>query len=148
MAPTKWNPFIDILFLQERMSRLFDEALGKHKGCSAVAGSSWYPSVDIYETDEHIILKAEIPGIDARHVTIEIEGNSMTLKGERRHAKNLKEENYHRMERFYGQFCRVFNLPVSVDKTAITAHFNDGILKVTVPKIKDNAAGAIKVPVY
>ncbi|MBI5886993.1 MAG: Hsp20/alpha crystallin family protein [Deltaproteobacteria bacterium] len=147
MAPTRWNPFMDILFLQERMSRLFDEALGRFKGCSAVPGATWFPPVDIYETDEQIILKAEIPGIDARHVTIEIEGNSLTLRGERKHAKNLKEENYHRMERFYGQFCRVFNLPMAVDKTAITAQFNDGVLKVTVPKIKEEFLDAVKVPV-
>ena len=140
MAPTKWNPFIDILFLQERMSRLFDEALGKHKGCSAVAGSSWYPSVDIYETDEHIILKAEIPGIDINNVSIEANENTITLKGERRFEKNLCEENYHRMERFYGAFQRAFNLPNHVDKDKVKASFKDGVLEITVPKapyIKD-----------
>jgi len=138
---------MDILFLQERMSRLFDEALGRFKGCSAATGATWFPPVDIYETDEHIILKAEIPGIDARHVKIEIEGNTLTIKGERKHAMNLNEENYHRMERFYGQFHRVFNLPMAVEKTAITAQFNDGVLKVTVPKAKEGLLDAVKVPV-
>lgn len=147
MAPTKWNPFMDLLFFQGRMNRLFDEALGKFGGGGPVNGSAWYPAVDIYETGENIIVKAEIPGIDASSVTIEVHGNNLTLKGERRHAKNLKEENYLRMERFYGQFHREITLQAAVDKNGITAQFKDGVLKILIPKVMEGAPGSIKVPV-
>lgn len=130
------------------MSRLFDEALIKFRDTNAaVAGPPWFPPVDIYETEDRIVLKAELPGIDARHVSIELEGNALTLRGERKHAKNLGEENYHRMERFYGQFHRVFNLPAAVSKEDIKAHFRDGVLKISVPKAAEGAPGSIKVPV-
>jgi HSP20 family protein len=134
MALTRWDPFKDLLFLQDRMSRLFDEALVKFKGSTEGAGVSWYPPVDIYETEGHIVLKAEVPGVTIESIDIEVNENVLTLKGERRFTKSLKEENYHRMERFYGAFERVFSLPMCVDKNNIKANLKDGVLKILAPK--------------
>lgn len=147
MALKKWDPFKDLLFLQERMSRIFDEALLKYKGCSGLSGGVWYPPVDIYETEESIILKAELPGTDIEDVSIEVNENNLTLKGERRIEKNPCEENYHRMERIYGSFHRVFSLPYVVDGNGIKANFRNGVLKITVPKLKENKPDGIKVKV-
>lgn len=145
MALTKWDPFKDLLFLQDRMSRIFDEALLKYKG--GAGGGAWFPPVDIYETEELIILKAELPGIDMESVDIEVKDSTITLRGERKLEKNLKEENYHRMERFYGTFQRVFNLPYIIDRNDIKASLKDGVLKITVPKYKEAKVKAIKVQV-
>lgn len=147
MVLRRRDPFKDLLFLQERMSRIFDEALLKYKGCSGMGGGMWYPPVDIYETAESVVLKAELPGVDRNNVSIEVNENTLTLKGERRLEKNLSEENYHRMERLYGTFQRVFSLPYSVDKNNITANFRDGVLKIAVPKSVDSNSDSIKVKV-
>ncbi len=147
MAPKEKNPFKDLMFLQERMTRIFDEALLQYKGSSGLASSAWFPPVDIYETGDKIVLKAEIPGVDRKDVSLEVNENVITLKGERRFAKNLGEENYHRMERFYGTFQRVFSLPNVVEKGAVTANFKDGVLEITVPKVAEEMGSSVKITV-
>lgn len=147
MAPMRRDPFKDLLFLQERMSRIFDEALVKYKGGPEAGGGMWYPPVDIYESEEHIVLKAELPGITIDDVEIEADENTLVVKGERRFEKNLGEENYHRMERFYGTFHRAFTLPYQVDSSGIKASLKDGVLKITVPKHRAEKPGSVKVKV-
>lgn len=145
MGLMRRDPFKDLLFLQERMSRIFDEALLKYRGCST-SGASWYPPVDIYESEDNLILKAELPGIESENVTIEVNENTLVLKGDRKLQKDLKED-YHRMERFYGSFQRSFSFPYVVDGTGIKANFKDGVLKITVPKLKESKADSIKVKI-
>lgn len=147
MGLKKWDPFKDLVFLQERMSRIFDEAFSHYRGDAGLPGGAWFPSVDIYETDDEIILKAELPGIDIKSVSIEVEGNCITLKGERRFEKNLSEENYHRMERFYGAFQRNFNLPNNVDKRGVRANFKNGVLEITAPKTGETKTGSVTIKV-
>jgi len=144
LALKKREPMADLLFLQERMSRIFDETLLKYR---AAEGSHWYPPVDIYETEESIVLKAELPGVSPESVSVEASENTLMLKGERKLEKSLKEENYHRMERFYGSFHRSFTLPYAVDRNGIKASFKDGVLKITVPKAVAAIIGGIKVKV-
>jgi len=147
VAPTRRDPFKDLLFLQDRMSRIFDEALTRYKGCPENATGMWHPPVDIYETEEKIVLKAELPGLEIGDVEIEVEDSTIVIKGERRFEKNLNEENYHRMERFYGSFHRVFTLPYAVDSSGIRANLKDGVLKITVPKHQDEKKRGVKVKV-
>ncbi|MBZ0221156.1 MAG: Hsp20/alpha crystallin family protein [Candidatus Methylomirabilis sp.] len=144
MALKKKDPFKDLLFLQERMSRIFDETLLKYK---TSGGNHWYPPVDIYETEDFLVLKAELPGVESESVSVEVSENTLSLKGERKFEKNLKEENYFRMERFYGSFQRAFSLPYAVDSKDIKANFQDGILKITVPKPKETGPGNIRIKV-
>ncbi len=147
MAPKEKNPLKDLMFLQERMTRIFDEALLQYKGSTGLASGAWFPPVDIYETGDKIILKAEIPGVDRKDVSLEVSENVITLKGERRFVKNLGEENYHRMERFYGSFSRVFSLPNVVDKADVTANFKDGVLEIMVPKVTEESSDSVKITV-
>ena len=147
MAPVKWDPFKDILFLQERMSRIFDEALMQYKGSSGLSSGAWFPPVDIYESGDKIVMKAEIPGVEIEDVTVEVEDNVVTLKGERKLNRGMKMENYHRMERFYGAFQRVFSLPNVVDKSDITANFKDGVLEITIPKVVEERTTSVKISV-
>jgi len=144
--PVRWNPFIDLLFLQERMSRIFDEAILKFRGGSGLAGGAWFPPVDIYETDGKIVLKAEIPGVDRDDVTVEVVDNILTLKGHSRPVEGRRQENYHRMERFYGAFHRVFTLPDAVDRDDVNVSIKDGVLKIMVSKMSAPER-AIRVPV-
>ena len=145
MSLKKGNPFIDFITLQEKMSNLFDEAAHKHKGYSAFSTGAWSPAVDIFETDGIIILSAELPGVNIEDVDVEVNKNVLTLRGERKFKKNLTEEQYLRMERFYGTFQRVFNLPVAVDKESVKANFKDGVLRVTLPKVKSLSSTHIKI---
>ncbi len=129
------------------MSRIFDEALMQYEGLNGLASGAWLPPVDIYETEDKIVLKAELPGIDIKDVAIEVDESVITLKGERRFVKNLSEENYHRMERFYGTFQREFSLPQVVQKDSIKANFLDGVLEITVPKIVKEHEKSVKIKV-
>lgn len=146
MGIKKWDPLKDILLLQERMSRIFDEALLKYKGCP-VPGAAWFPPVDIYETEDKVVLKAELPGVDIKDIQVEVKDSILTLRGERKHARNLSSENYHRMERFYGSFHRAFSLPYHVDEGGITAEMTEGVLRITVPKVAEASTKAVKVKV-
>ena len=129
------------------MSRIFDEALLKYRAGGGITGGTWYPPVDIYETEENIILKAELPGVSPESVSIEVNENMLSLKGERKLEKGLLDENYHRMERYYGTFHRAFSLPYPVDSEGIKASFNDGVLKISIPKRRVPGSGSIKVKV-
>lgn len=149
MALVKWDPFKDLLSIQDRMNRLFDETLtrtGRGEG-EELAMGVWSPAVDIYETEESIVLKAEIPGIDKKEVSIEVKDNMLILKGERKFEKEIKEENYHRMERAYGSFQRTFTLPNIIKKENVKAKYKDGILEITLPKVKEAKPKHVKVEV-
>ena len=145
MSLKKGNPFIDFITLQEKMSQLFDEAASKQKGYSAFSTGAWSPVVDIFETEEKILLSAELPGVEIDDVDVEVNKNVLTLRGERKFQKNLSEEQYLRMERFYGTFQRVFNLPAVVKKEEVRANFKDGVLRVILPKSKKLSPKHIKI---
>ena len=145
MALLKWDPFKDLITIQERMNRLFDETISKTHSPGEEIGGGWSPPVDIYETEDHIILKAELPGVNKNDIEVEIKNNMLVLKGERKFEKNVQEENYHRMERSYGSFQRVFTLPYIVRKDEAKAKYNNGVLEITLQKTKEPKPQQIKV---
>jgi len=130
---TPWDPFRNLLSLQDRMNRLFDETITRGDTETMKYGA-WSPAVDIYETDTDIVLSAEIPGMDASDVDVEVNDNTLTLKGERKMEKDVKEESYHRVERAYGSFVRSFTLPSTVDQEKISANYSKGVLEIKIPK--------------
>lgn len=137
MNTMRWEPFMDLLSLQEKMNKLFEETVSPHAGKGAeIPTGTWYPAVDILENDKEIIIKAELPGIDLSDVNLEITDNLLTMKGERQFEGDRKKENYHRVERSYGGFHRSFTLPGTVDQSKINARLKDGILVVTLPKVE------------
>jgi HSP20 family protein len=141
MAIIRWEPFRDLVGLQERMNRLFDESFrGINRAGSEEdwGGGSWAPAVDIYEQNGNIVLKAELPGVDPKDVDVRVENNILTLRGERKLENEVKRESYHRVERAYGSFTRSFTLPNVVDTEKIKAEYKDGLLRMTLPK-KDEA---------
>jgi len=134
VAIIRWDPFRDLVTLRERMNRLFEDMAASRSEGKDLMTSTWVPSVDIFETESDVVLAAEVPGIDEKDIEIKVEDNTLTIKGERKFEKETKEENYHRIERSYGSFFRSFALPSYVDHEKIEAQFENGVLKVHMPK--------------
>ena len=135
MAITKWDPFRDLTVLRDRMNRLFEDAFPTLRfEDSELMQATWSPAVDIYETESELVLTAELPGVNEKDVEIKVEDNTLSIKGERKLEKETKEENYHRIERAYGSFFRLFTLPNYIDYENIHAEFANGLLKVHMPK--------------
>ncbi|MHB8174800.1 MAG: Hsp20/alpha crystallin family protein [Nitrospirota bacterium] len=143
MTLVKWDPIRNLVSLQERMNRLFEDSIKSPE--DSVDRGAWTPAVDIYETEKDIVISAELPGIDQDDVDVEVREGVLTVKGERRFEKDVKEENYHRVERAYGRFSRVFTLPKNVDTDKITAHYDKGVLEVRLPKSAKSEARAVKI---
>ena len=138
MAVVRWDPFRDLGLLQDRMNRMFDDAGRGWRSDEPAATTSWSPQVDIFETEGEIVVKAELPGMKREDITLHLEKNVLTLRGERKFQKETKEENYHRIERSYGNFSRSFSIPATVDEEKIRADYKDGVLQIVLPK-KDQA---------
>jgi len=141
------DPFRDLLALQDQLFRTFDSAYrgtaGREDEQSMVA--TWSPLVDIFEDSDGITLKVELPEVEAKDVEIQVEGNTLTLKGERKLEHEDKRDGYHRVERTYGSFSRTFTLPSTVDVEHITAESKDGVLRVFLPKRPETKPRQIKV---
>jgi HSP20 family protein len=119
--------------------------LAGFRGMDTTMAESWSPSVDIFETENEIVIKAELPGMEAKDIDIRLENNVLMLKGERRFEKDTKNENYHRVERSYGNFSRSFSLPAFVDESSVCAAYKDGLLKISIPKKEKAKSKEIKV---
>ena len=148
MAMIRNDPFRDLLALQNQLFRTFDSAYrgtGREESQSVMA--TWSPLVDVYEDGEGITLKAELPEVDVKDVDLQVEGNTLTLKGERKLENEDKQEGYHRIERTYGAFSRTFTLPNTVDVEHITAESKDGVLRLFLPKKAETKPRQIKVSV-
>jgi HSP20 family protein len=151
MAIVRWEPFRDLMTVQDRMNRIFDDAFrgaGRPVGEEDWAlGGAWAPAVDIYEHEGSLVLKAELPGIDPKDVDVRVENNVLTLQGERKFESEVKREQYHRVERAYGAFSRSFTLPNVVDTEKIKAEFKDGLLRVVLPKREEAKPKQISIAV-
>jgi HSP20 family protein len=147
MAIVKWEPFRDLMTAQRDLDRLFRETFSPLFGETELSTRSWAPPVDIYETDNDIVLKAELPGVDPKDVEVRVEDNYLYLKGERKFEKEVKEQNYHRVERSYGSFARSFSLPNSINADKVKAEFKDGLLTLTMPKREEAKPKTIKIDV-
>jgi HSP20 family protein len=132
---------------QREFDRLFREAFPAFFGGSEPSTRTWAPPVDIFETADNIVLKAELPGIDPNDVEIRVEDNTLYLKGERKFEREVKEENYHRVERSYGAFARSFSLPNSIAAEKVVADYKDGLLTLTMPKREEAKPKTIKIEV-
>jgi HSP20 family protein len=132
---------------QREFDRLFREFFSPVFGEGELSTRTWAPPVDIYETGDSIVLKAELPGVDPKDVDVRVEENRLYLKGERKFEKEVKEENYHRVERSYGSFARSFALPNSIAADRVTADYKDGLLTLTLPKREEAKPKTIKVEV-
>jgi HSP20 family protein len=141
---TRWEPFREFSPMQDRLNRLFRESYNPERPEEALT-TSIAPPVDIYEDEHNITLKVEVPGIDEKDIDVRIEGNTLTVHGERKLEKEEKEENFRRVERHYGSFTRSFTLPGSVDPGQVSADYDKGVLKIKLPKKAEAKPQQIKV---
>ena len=144
----RWNPHMDLF--RDRMSRFFDEAFNDF--VRPVSGEreelgrrAWAPAVDIRETADELVLAAEIPGLTKKDVEITVEDHTLTLSGERKLEKDVEKENYHRIERAYGRFSRVFTLPANVRTDQVKAEVKDGVLLIHLPKAEEAKPRRIEI---
>lgn len=142
---TRWDPFHNLSMLQEQVNRLFDTKFSPNGDSSTL--SAWVLSVDVYETENELVIKADVPGATEKELDVRVENNMLTIGGERKFEQEVKEENYLRMERSYGSFHRTFSLPNTVDTQAIQAKYTDGVLTVTLPKRAESKPKQVKVNV-
>ena len=145
----RWEtPFRDLAALRDRMDRIFSDTpvqpWGTDEGLTA---SLWAPPVDVFESGDNIVLKADLPGLSQNDVEISVEGSTLTINGERKKETQTEEKGYYRMERHYGTFTRSFTLPATVDPNRIDATFTQGVLTVTLPKREESKPKQIKVTV-
>ena len=144
MAITRWDPFREVVALQNRMNSLFRDL---NDGESPLTTASFVPAVDIYEDAQKVMLKLEVPGIEEKDLDIRVENNTLTVKGERKFEKEEKEENFHRIERRYGSFYRAFTLPSTVETESVKANYEAGVLKLELKKKAEAQPKQIKINV-
>ena len=135
MAIARWSPYRDMMGVRDEMNRVFNEFFGRGATDEgAWFAGAWSPPVDIYETDQALVMKAELPGFSKDDISIELKDNTLFIKGERKRQDEVSESNYHRTERVYGAFQRSFQLPITVEHDKIQASYKDGILELHLPK--------------
>ena len=142
---TRWEPFRGTTSLQDQVDRLFSDVFERKGEESSL--TAWAPTVDIYETEHELVVKADLPEVDPKDLDIRVENNILTIRGERKFEKKVNEENYLRVERAYGSFARSFTLASTVNSEAIKADYQNGVLTLSIPKKEEAKPKQIKVNV-
>jgi len=133
MPYVKWEPFRDLMAMQDRMTRLIDETLSRIWKEEAVRGT-WSPPVDILERGNEVVLKIDLPDVNQNEIDIRVEESTLIIQGERKFIKESADEKYIQIERPYGIFRRTFTVPRTIDQEGIKASYKDGVLRVILPK--------------
>jgi HSP20 family protein len=142
----EWDPFSWLSDFREEMDRLFARSLVPRGASeSALLRERWSPSVDVSEDKKEVVVKADLPGMKKDEIDISVRGDLLTLKGEKKEETEVKEKNYHRIERSYGSFYREVLLPCSVDQGKIKASYKDGVLEVKLPKKEEEKGKKIQI---
>ena len=146
MSLARWDPLREFQHLEKEMNRHFRQQLpGASRSEEALTASQFAPPVDVYEDDSKLSIKMDVPGIEAKDLNIHIDGNLLTITGERKFESEEKKENFRRVEREYGSFSRSFTLPASADADNISANFENGTLRIDIAKRADSRTKQIKI---
>ena len=144
MAIQRWDPFKEISSLKSQMDKIFESLMGEGED---IRTGSWVPPVDIYETENEIVIKAEVPGDSQKDIEIKVEDDTLIIRGEKRFERDMEKETYHRAERVYGKFQRSFILPKSIEKDNIKATLKQGVLTLVLPKKEEVKPKEISIQV-
>jgi HSP20 family protein len=145
----QWNPLNDLVSLQDRMNRLFEDATqrrGRDNAADEVEGADWYPAADVYETEKSYIVAVDVPGIDRSTLDISVDDDTLAIRGNKTETP-IDEATQHRTERPRGKFLRTFSVPASVDQKGIKADYRDGVLQVHLPKRAERKAQRVEIKV-
>ncbi len=135
---SEWDPFAGLMDLQREMSQIF----GSPHGQIPIVGlgnadGGWLPAMDVFEIDDNVHVKMDLPGLSRDDVQITVRDNLLTIQGEKKHRNDVKEEQYYRMERVFGSFTRTIQLPAFIDRDKVAAKFKDGVLDIVLPKVPE-----------
>jgi len=147
MAIVRWDPFREVVALQSRLNSLFQDYNRGQNEEESLSAASFAPPVDIYEDDQKLVLKLEVPGVKQEDLDIQVEGRTLTVRGERKFSSEEKQENFHRVEHRYGTFARSFTLPNSVDAENVKAIYDAGVLQLELAKTAAAKPRQIKIGV-
>jgi HSP20 family protein len=146
MALIRWEPAREINSLQSEMNRLFNTFFDAPTGSTGNGGTRrWLPAMDLVETEDHFVLRADLPGLAEGDVNIEVEDRVLTVSGERKAEHEVSKEGYHRVERAFGAFSRSLTLPKGVDADAVAAKFDRGVLEIRIPKPEERKPRRIEI---
>lgn len=146
MEIVPWKPFGELSSFRSEMDRLWNRFFGETPLGRTIT-EEWLPSVDFTETKDNLLIKAELPGLEAKDVNVSVSGDILTIKGEKKKEEEEKDEYYYHCERYCGSFQRSFRLPVDVQADKVEATFDKGVLKVTLPKAEEAKKKEIEVKV-
>ena len=148
MTIVRWDPFREFSRLQDRVNRVFSSPYDRFGGDALLTSGAWVPPVDIYQNGEHeLVLKAELPGLSREDIEITVDNGTLSIKGEKKLGGEVKDEEFHRIERQYGAFSRSFSLPNTVDPSKVGADFRNGVLTIRLPLREEAKPRQIKVEV-
>lgn len=149
MALIRWEPVAELNTLQDEMNRLFNTFFDQPAPAARGKGVArrWLPAMDLVETADHYVLRADLPGLSEEDVTIELEDQVLTVSGERKAEHKDQQEGYYRLERAYGGFSRSLTLPQGIDPDSIQAHFDRGVLEIRIPKPEQKKPKAVQITV-
>lgn len=147
MAITRWDPFRDVLTLQNRLNSIFQDYNRGESSGDTLTTAAFVPPVDVYEDEHKVVLKLEVPGMKQEDLDIQLENNQLTIRGERKFDKEEKEENFHRIERRYGSFYRSFTIPNTINPDSVKADYDAGVLRIQLEKRPEAKPKQIKVQV-
>ena len=145
MTIKKWDPFRNLVEISDDLDRILEHDLNHRIRDSHPYSSVWIPAVDMCETENEIVVHAELPGIDKDDLSVEVEDDHLIITGERRFERGVHEENYHQIERSYGEFYRALRLPAPIDVEQIQANYNNGLLTVLLPKTESARPKTIEI---
>ncbi|MBE0447311.1 MAG: Hsp20/alpha crystallin family protein [Actinobacteria bacterium] len=141
MALRRWDPWRELMRMQDELSKTFERVFGPER----IPEAFWAPAADIYEKDNNIIVRMDLPEVRPEDVDVSIVNNTLRIRGERKHIEEVREENYYRKERRFGSFERTIELPIAVKTEEIDATYKEGVLQVTLPKAEEKKIKEIKV---
>ena len=142
MALVRWDPVRDLDSFQSDFNRLFDSFFGARPGTEA---GRWMPAMDLVETDDHLVLRADLPGLDKDDVEIELKDDVLTISGGRKAEHEERQDGFHRIERSYGSFARSLTLPKGIDADQVQAEFEKGVLEVRIPKPAERKPHRVRI---
>ncbi|MFQ5830950.1 MAG: Hsp20/alpha crystallin family protein, partial [Candidatus Methylomirabilia bacterium] len=142
----KWEPFRELADIQTEMNWLFDRFFGRPAQIASMDGL-WAPVVDLYESNDELVVSAELPGVKEKEIQVTLTGDLLTIRGERTQKREVREEHYHRLERVFGKFERNIPLPIPVRSDKVKATYRDGVLEIRLPKTEEAKPRAIKVDI-
>ena len=147
MALIRWRPFQEMEILTRQIDRIFDEILYLNQGLTKYSTANWTPAVELKDTRENLILRSELPGVDAKNLEVQVAKQAVLISGEIADESNNEENGYYRSELHYGRFRRMINLPVPVKNEQVKAEFRNGILKLVLPKTESAKFKKVNVTV-